>query len=86
MPTMTLHDVPDDMHAWLKLQAEAHHRSVSKEVIVLLESLQGGVGASRKRASVEEIMSIGRRVASARELHSRSDNEIIGYDKNGIPG
>jgi hypothetical protein len=30
MATMTLRDVPDDLHRWLKQQAEAHHRSINK--------------------------------------------------------
>ncbi|MGF1548766.1 MAG: Arc family DNA-binding protein, partial [Thiotrichales bacterium] len=33
---MTLRDLPDDLHDWIKQQAAAHHRSVNKEVIALL--------------------------------------------------
>ncbi|MGH8607844.1 MAG: FitA-like ribbon-helix-helix domain-containing protein [Gammaproteobacteria bacterium] len=40
MPTLTLRDLPEDLHDWLKRQAEAHHRSVNKEVIALLGSLR----------------------------------------------
>jgi len=56
---MTLRDLPDDLHEWLKRQAEAHHRSVNKEVIALLESLrtrpQRALTPDEKRARIEEI-------------------------------
>jgi plasmid stability protein len=86
MATMTLRDLPDDLHAWLKRQAEAHHRSVNKEVIVLLESVREAPTAARRRATVEEIMAISRRGATLPVRDRRSDDEILGYDANGVPG
>lgn len=85
MSTMTLRDVPEDLHQWLKQQAAMHHRSVNKEVIVALEELRGCSTATRERPSVKEIMAIAHRVATAPELDPRSADEIIGYDENGIP-
>ena len=38
---MTVREVPDELHSWLKQQAEMHHRSVNKEVIAQLEKLMG---------------------------------------------
>ena len=86
MATMTLRDLPDDLHAWLKRQAEAHHRSVNKEVIVLLESVREAPTAVRRRATVEEIVAISRRGAALSVRDRRSDDEILGYDANGVPG
>jgi antitoxin VapB len=84
--TMTLRDVPEDLHAWLKQQAEAHHRSVNKEVIALLESLrirpQPALTPEEKRARIEEI---SRRCAALPILDARSEDDILGYDENGIP-
>lgn len=37
------------------------------------------------RPTVEEIMAIGYRFSSLPVLDARSDEEIIGYDENGIP-
>lgn len=34
---------------------------------------------------VEEILAIGRRCAAAPVLDTRSEDEILGYDENGIP-
>lgn len=86
MATMTLRDVPEDLHAWLKQQAEAHHRSVNKEVIALLETLRGRPEpALSPEEKYEQLMEICRRCAEAPEHDSRTADEIIGYDENGIP-
>ena len=37
MPTLTVHNVPDDLYARLQRRAQAHLRSLSAEVIVLLQ-------------------------------------------------
>jgi len=35
MPTLHVHSVPDDLYARLQRRAQAHHRSLSAEVIAL---------------------------------------------------
>jgi len=85
---MTLRDIPDDLHSWLKQQAEVHHRSVNKEVIALLEKLRGKPEATVELDAEERfaaMMEISRRCAALPELDPRSADEIIGYDENGIP-
>ena len=37
MPTLTLKNIPDDLHARLKASAEANRRSLNSEVLVRLE-------------------------------------------------
>lgn len=37
MATLVIRNVPDDLHACLKQHAQQHHRSVTKEVISLIE-------------------------------------------------
>jgi len=85
MATMTLRDVPDELHRWLKNQAEVHHRSVNKEIIAILESLRAQNAIPRAKPTVDEIMAIGRGFSSLPVLDDRSADEIIGYDENGIP-
>lgn len=67
--------------------AKAHHRSVNKQVIVLLEALRGrseaGLSADDK---FNRLMEISRRCAALPILDHRSEDEILGYDENGIPG
>lgn len=88
MATLTLRDVPDDLHRWLKRQAEAHHRSVNEEAIALLEKLKGKPEESVELSPEERfaaMLEISRRCAALPELDPRSADEIVGYDENGIP-
>ena len=47
MATLVIKNLPDALHARLKKQAQAHHRSLTKEAIVLLEQ---GLSAPRRAA------------------------------------
>lgn len=85
MPTLTLRDLPKDLHAWLKRQASAHRRSVNQEVIALLDALRGTAGERAIKLRAEELLEIGRRCAALPELDPRSAEEIIGYDEHGVP-
>lgn len=88
MATLTLRDVPNELHDWLKQQAEAHHRSVNKEIIALLEKFRGTPEAPEALSADQRfaaIMEISRRCGALPELDPRSADEIIGYDENGIP-
>ncbi len=88
MATMTVREVPDELHRWLKQQAEMHHRSVNKEVIALLEKLRGKPEEIAELTADERfaaMMEISRRCAALPELDPRSADEIVGYDENGIP-
>jgi len=44
MPTIVVKNVPEALHARLKAQAERNHRSVTKELLTLIES---GTAAKR---------------------------------------
>jgi len=85
MTTLTLRDVPEELHSWLKQQARAHHRSLNKEAIALLEDLRGQVPLPVHKATVDEIMRIAERVARAPVMDARTAEEIIGYDEDGLP-
>ena len=37
MPTLVIKNLPEHLHAKLKLQARRHHRSLTKEALTLLE-------------------------------------------------
>jgi antitoxin VapB len=85
MATLTIRDIPDDLHDWLRQRAETHHRSLNKEVIAALEDLRHRKAVPQTKPTVEEIMAIAHRFSSLPVLDDRSDDEIIGYDENGIP-
>ncbi|MBT3193224.1 MAG: hypothetical protein HN341_11775 [Verrucomicrobia bacterium] len=42
MSTITIKDIPGDLHAALKVRAKAHGRSLNKEVITTLEGVVHG--------------------------------------------
>lgn len=85
MPTMTLRDIPVELHDWLKQQAQAHHRSVNKETIAQLDRLRGAAPGQQRRITADEIMAIADRVVRAPVLDDRSADEILGYDEHGLP-
>lgn len=84
MADLTIRGLPDETHVWLKQQAQAHHRSVNKETIAVLEA--AGARGERPRLSAGEIMTIAKRFAALPVLDSRSADEILDYDNNGLPG
>ncbi len=90
MSAVTLRDLPEDLHAFLKADAAANHRSFNKQVIVALDSyrnkaVQGTVPKltpEQKIAKTREIQALIR----AEMIHDpRTDDEILGYDENGLP-
>lgn len=89
MSTLVLQDIPDDLYQRLKETAAAHHRSVVQEAIITLtEAL---VSKPQEQAALKPTWE-----AYASEMKafwgslpaddSRTPDEIIGYDKNGLPG
>lgn len=48
MATLVIKNVPDHLHATLKLRAQRHHRSLAKEALTLLE--QGMASAPQAAA------------------------------------
>jgi plasmid stability protein len=38
MSTLVIKNFPEELHALLRVQAQRHHRSVTKEVVSLIES------------------------------------------------
>ena len=42
MPTLVVKNLPDDLHARLKARAQRNHRSVTKEMVFLIEQALHG--------------------------------------------
>ena len=73
MPTITLKDIPRDLHRTLKARAEAHHRSLNKEVIATLQSATGNAPPRDAAALIDEARAVRakfKRPVSAREITS----------------
>lgn len=87
MSSLTLRDIPEDLHSWLRQQAQAHHRSINKETIALLSELRRQSQPSKTKMTLEELAAISKRCAALPVLDARSPDEILGYADNpqGLP-
>ena len=87
MNTITLR-LPDSLQARLQSAAAVNHRSVNKQATVLLEQalLATPPGSSTDaQTRYEALMAIVQKARAERVLDTRTDNEIMGYDDNGLP-
>jgi len=69
--TITLKNIPADLHRQLKKRAEEHHRSLNKEIIATLKSATGGtipLDPTKLEESVRRARSLFRRPITAREV------------------
>ena len=55
--TLTVPNLPDELHCWLSEQAANHRRSIDSEVIALLVSLKNGK-TIKPTVSAEKIIAI----------------------------
>ncbi len=88
MKALTLQGISSDLYNWLKQQAEAHQQSINDEVITLLENFWSESDHHPELNSDEKfaaIMEISRRCSALPQLDTRSADNIVGYDKNGVP-
>jgi plasmid stability protein len=73
MPTITLKDIPPQLHRELKIRAKAHHRSLNKEVIATLQSATAStvrldVGALER--SVRRARSLFQKPVTAQQINA----------------
>ena len=89
MSTLSLRDVPDELHQWLKQQAGVNRRSLNREVIQQLDSLrlQATSAAQRDGPAARLVMIRAIAQASARlAVHdARPEAEILGLGPDGLP-
>jgi len=80
MATITLKNIPADLHRELKKRAEEHHRSLNREILATLES----VTAKTHRLDVETLIQEAR-AARAKFRRQISDAEINAWKRAGRP-
>lgn len=51
MPSLTIRDIPEELHARLKAEAAAHGRSLNKEILLRLK-----VSADRRQPPVDALV------------------------------
>jgi plasmid stability protein len=80
MATITLKNIPADLHRELKKRAEEHHRSLNKEIIATLTITTG----KTHRVDVEALIREAR-AARAKFTRQISDAEINTWKRAGRP-
>ena len=80
MPTITVKNIPADLHRELKKRAEEHHRSLNKEVIATLKNATG----KTHRVDIDALI---REARTARSKFTReiSTAEIDAWKRAGRP-
>ncbi len=71
MATITLKNIPAELHRELKKRAEENHRSLNKEIIATLKSATGGtirLDPTKLEESVRQARALFRRPIIAREI------------------
>ena len=71
MASITLKNIPADLHRELKKRAEEHHRSLNREIIATLKSATSATvpfDAKKLEQSVRRARSLFRRPVTAREI------------------
>jgi len=76
MATITLKNIPADLHRELKRRAEEHHRSLDKEIIATLKTTTGKTHRVDVEALVREA-----RVARAKFARQISEAEINAWKR-----
>lgn len=90
MAVMTLRDIPEDLQEFLKADAAANHRSLNKQVIAALDEYRamklGQAGQrktpAQKRAAADRILAA---IQNNITPDTRSADDILGYDAQGLP-
>jgi len=80
MATITLKNIPAELHRQLKKRAEDHHRSLNKEIIATLKSAT----SKTHRVDVETLIREARAVR-AKFTRQISDAEINTWKRAGRP-
>ena len=71
MATITLKNIPAELHRELKKRAEENHRSLNREILVTLKSATGGsirLDPTKLEESVRRARSLFRRAIAVRQI------------------
>jgi plasmid stability protein len=86
MSNLVLRNVPEELHQRLKESAAAHHRSMTKEAIVILKAALAHEPPAVPKPTWDEFAEQMKALWAEPILDDRSPDDIIGYDKHGLPG
>jgi antitoxin FitA len=70
MPTITLKNLPQELHRELKNRARAHHRSLNKEVIATLQGVTTKTFQLDTEAMIRDARNRFKRPLTAKEIET----------------
>ena len=80
MATITLKNIPAELHRELKKRAEEHHRSLNREILATLKNATSKTHRVNIKALIREA-----RAAHAKFTRQISDTEINAWKRAGRP-
>jgi len=80
MPTLTIKNIPEELYARLKQQAEINRRSLNSEVIMCIER-----AVSPHRVDTEELLRRARRLREKSAQYTITDHEFTAAKRAGRP-
>jgi antitoxin FitA len=80
VPTITLKNIPAELHRELKKRAEEHHRSLNREILATLKTATSKTHRLDIKALIREA-----RAARAKFTRQISDAEINAWKRAGRP-
>ncbi len=95
MATLLIRDLPVDLHQWLRVEAQVHHRSANRHVIALLDAarsqLTGASGNLAEPADLEptlvKLLALQQKIAAGRTAanFAVTNEHALGYNEHGLP-
>ncbi len=84
MASITLKDLPEDLHGQLKLEAEANFRSLAQEAIARLQrsfDIDAVLQSKRDQRLIDEAMASGPESPLTRAKMDQIRNRVLGSNK-----
>lgn len=85
MPTLVLRNVPETLHGKLKAAAAAHHRSMTQEAIVALNTMLDMPIPPARQPTADILAWLDADVWPCLTDDARTADQIVGYDDHGLP-
>lgn len=84
MPNLLVRDIPDELYQQLKRMAGLHRRSLAQEALSVLTTGLRATPPPRKPSPEAVEQWLRREVWTLPVLDSRSPDEIMGYNEDGL--
>lgn len=85
MPTLMIRNLPDELYQQIKASASQHHRSMTQEAIVGLKHAFADAPGPAVDNLDDTVRWLQQKVWPQLNDDPRSIDQLIGYDRDGLP-